>query len=574
MKKNYASTVLLFVFIFSFFFAKSFSQTSLKISTENFSVEKKNYVRGEILFQLKKSFSKKNFENIFQKKIQRNFSGKIISGKISDPTFFIKDIALEQNIFLFSFNPDTENENDVLQNLRENEMVETAQFNYNVEARTTTPNDSLFNQQWYLKTIKATQAWDFGTGGVTPCGDTIVVAILDRGFDPYIKEFAPNLWKNRNEIPNNGIDDDNNGLIDDYVGYNFFSGNDDHTKLVQENDAVHGTLVTGLIGAAGNNKSGIAGVNWNVKLMILSGVTNEGVIISAYSYAIKMRKLYNDSGGKKGAFITATSMSLGLPDGNRAENHPLWCSMYDSLGHQGILNFVAATNSNGDVNITGDMPSLCSSDYILSINHTDSTDTFVPGGFSTKYIAFSAPGANIITTSVNNTFDIQGGNSLAAPLAVGSAALLYAVRGNNGSVCTIAKTNPSKIALQIRDALITGLDKIPNLAGKSRTGGRLNLYNSVQQILTDVEQVSLVENMLVYPNPAADNFTLVFPSAAVTEFKLFMYDAAGRIVKSQNLRAEGLPLNISVENLPTGFYSLMCVTDKVIYRQKLVIEKR
>ncbi len=548
---------ILSFFIFLLFFEASFSQ--------NFSVPKKNYVRGEILFQLKKDFLKKDFENYFQK----NFSKKNF-----DENNFLHDVAPEQNIFVFTFDDGFENEDDVLEKLRANEMVESAQFNYLVETRTITPNDSLYNRQWYLKTIKAAQAWDFGTGGVTPCGDTIVVAVLDRGFDPYIKEFAPNLWKNKNEIANNGIDDDGNGFIDDYVGYNFISGNDDHTKLLQDNDAYHGNYVTGLVGAAGNNKSGIAGVNWNIKLMILSGVTNESVIISAYSYAIKMRKLYNESGGKKGAFIAVTSMSLGL-DGRRPEDHKLWCSMYDSLGQQGILNFVAATNTNGDVDAIGDLPSLCSSDYLLSINHTDSLDKFQPGGFSTKYIAFTAPGASIITTSVNNTFElIDGGNSLAAPLAAGSAALLYAVKTNGSNVCTLSKTNPSKAALIIRDALINGLDKVANLTGKSRTGGRLNLYNSVQQILTEVTQVPIETNMHVYPNPVADNFTIIFPNTVVNDMILYLYDAAGRIVKTQKINAAGLPINISVQDLTPGFYFLMCVSQVgIIYREKLVVGK-
>ena len=452
-------------------------------------------------------------------------------------------------------------------------MVETAQFNYLVETRTTTPNDSLYNLQWYLKKIKAAQAWDFGTGGVTPCGDTIVVAVLDRGFDPYIKEFAPNLWKNKNEIPNNGIDDDGNGFIDDYVGYNFFSGNDDHTKLLQDNDSYHGNYVTGLIGAAGNNKSGIAGVNWNIKLMILSGVTNESIIISAYSYAIKMRKLYNESGGKKGAFITVTSMSLGL-DGRRPEDHKLWCSMYDSLGQQGILNFVAATNTIGDVNTIGDLPSLCSSDYLLSVNSTDSLDKFVDGGYSSKFIAFSAPGLDIITTSIANSYKTESGSSLAAPLAAGSAALLYAVKSNGNNVCTLSKTNPSKAALTIRDALINGLDKVSNLTGKSRTGGRLNLYNSVQQILTEVTQLPIEKTLRVYPNPAADNFTIIFPNTAANDMILYLYDAAGRIVKTQKINASGLPINISVQDLTPGFYFLMCVSQVgIIYREKLVVGK-
>ncbi len=558
-----ATEILFFLFFIFYFFekinAQNYSNKFLPEPLKTFA-EKKNYVRGEILFQLKKNFPEKIFrKNFIEKKFAENDTEKNIS---------VREIATTENIFALIFNENIYNENEILQKLRADTAVESAQFNYFVEARTTTPNDSLYNRQWYLRTIKAAQAWDFGTGGVTPCGDTIVVAVIDRGIDASIKEFAPNLWKNKNEIPNNGIDDDGNGYVDDYVGYNFFSGNDDHTQRVQDIDIYHGTWVAGLIGAAGNNKTGIAGVNWNIKLMILSGVTNEGNIIDAYNYALKMRRLYNQSGGKSGAFIVVTSMSLGLMEGQRPENHPIWCGLYDKLGAEGILNVVAAINSDGDVNTTGDIPSLCASDYLLSVNHTDSLDKFEYGGYSTKFIAFSAPGADIITTSATNTFEtIGGGNSLAAPLAAGSVALLYNVRGN---LCNTAKVNPSKAAQQVREALINGTDKIPNLAGKSRTGGRLNVYNSVQQILSDVQTVSNL-NLSVYPNPMDASFTIVMPHSVIIA-DLSVYDAAGSLVRTQKINNTGsLIENISVRELPNGFYSLLIVANNIIYRQKIVV---
>ena len=550
IKFNAPAKILFFLVFILYSFEKIHAQ-NFSAPSKNF-FEKKNYVRGQLIIQLKKNTD-----------IERWMSDAAILKNIS-----VRPIGSTENIFTLTFDVNIYDENEMLKKFQSDSAVELAQFNYFVEVRSTTPNDSLYNQQWYLRTLKAAQAWDFGTGGVTPCGDTIVVAVIDRGIDASIKEFAPNLWKNKNEIPNNGIDDDGNGYVDDYVGYNFFSNNDDHTKRVQDIDIYHGTWVAGLVGAAGNNKTGISGVNWNVKMMVLSGVTNEGNIIDAYNYVLKMRRLYNQSGGKSGAFVVATSMSLGLNEGQRPENHPIWCGLYDKLGAEGILNFVAAINTDGDVNITGDIPTLCASDYLLSINHTDSLDKFEFGGYSTKFIAFSAPGADIITTSAANIFEIiGGGNSLATPLAAGSAALLYNVRGN---LCSTAKTNPTKAAQQVRDAIINGLDKIPNLAGKSRTGGRLNLYNSVQQILSDIQTVNN-QNLSVYPNPTNDAFTIVLPLSATNAYLSF-YDAAGRFMKSQKITASGgLTENISVSELPNGFYSLLVAANDIIYRQKIVV---
>ncbi len=564
--KLHRSIKILFFSFFIFYFLEKNHAQNFSLPVKKFS-ENKNHVRGEILFQMNKKLDVERWtlEKILNPKstLRPSMSDSVFQKNIS-----VREIGNAENIFALKFDENVYDENENLKSLQADTAVKWAQFNYFVEARSTTPNDSLYNRQWYLRTMKAAQAWDFGTGGITPCGDTIVVAVIDRGIDATIKEFAPNLWKNKKEIPNNGLDDDGNGYVDDYVGYNFFSGNDDHTQRAQDVDIYHGTWVAGLIGAAGNNKIGIAGVNWNIKLMILSGVTNEGNIIDAYNYVLKMRRLYNQSGGKSGAFVVATSMSLGLMEGQRPENHPIWCGLYDKLGVEGILNFVAAINTDGDVSTTGDIPTLCASDYLLSINHTDSLDKFVFGGYSTKFIAFSAPGADIITTSASNIFEtIGGGNSLATPLAAGSAALLYNVRGN---LCNTAKTNPLKAAQQVRDAIINGVDKIPNLAGKSRTGGRLNLYNSVQQILSGVETISN-KSLSVYPNPMNASFTIVLPHSA-TEANLTFYDAAGRYVKSQKVGASGgLTENISVSEFPNGFYSILIIADNVFYRHKIII---
>ncbi|MCB0680027.1 MAG: S8 family serine peptidase, partial [Saprospiraceae bacterium] len=116
--------------------------------------------------------------------------------------------------------------------------------------------------------IDATEAWDHTTGGLTPAGDTIVVAVIDDGTDPDHPDLAANLWRNYAEIPYNNIDDDDNGYIDDHWGWNVSAGID----LVQFGS--HGVKVSGLIGAVGDNQTGIAGVNWDVKILNVVGITN------------------------------------------------------------------------------------------------------------------------------------------------------------------------------------------------------------------------------------------------------------------------------------------------------------
>src|SRR5204863_9250926 len=122
-----------------------------------------------------------------------------------------------------------------------------------------TPNDPNFGSLYGMTKISAPAAWDSTTGN-----PAVVVADIDTGIDYNHQDLAANMWHNPGETPGNGIDDDGNGFVDDYYGYDFI--NNDSNPL---DDNSHGTHTTGTIGAVGNNAIGVVGVNWNVKLMAL-----------------------------------------------------------------------------------------------------------------------------------------------------------------------------------------------------------------------------------------------------------------------------------------------------------------
>src|SRR5690606_1454004 len=111
---------------------------------------------------------------------------------------------------------------------------------------------------------------------------------------------------NHGEIPGDGIDNDQNGYTDDYLGLNVQTDNDQHAS------DVHGTAVAGIIGAQGGNQKGVCGINWNVKLLLISGIERESDIIEGYQYATALRNTYRNSGGTQGAFVVATSLSAGI----------------------------------------------------------------------------------------------------------------------------------------------------------------------------------------------------------------------------------------------------------------------
>ena len=214
--------------------------------------------------------------------------------------------------------------------LRGKRHVRAVQLNHLVSERETVPNDPNYGQQWHHDEngdhdIDSDLAWDVTTGGTAANGARIVVAVLEGGGSNYSHtDLIDNHWTNDAEIPGNGIDDDNNGYIDDFNGWN--SGNN------SDNIAAggHGTSVSGMIGATGDNGIGGAGVNWDVDIMQIDmgNGLSESNVIAAYEYPKVMRDIYNASGGTEGAFVVATNASWGIDQANPA-NYPIWCAYYD-----------------------------------------------------------------------------------------------------------------------------------------------------------------------------------------------------------------------------------------------------
>jgi len=161
------------------------------------------------------------------------------------------------NIHLIRTNT-TASSNAILAILKRNNAVQIAMQNCRTSSRGLVPNDPLFEEQWGIEKIQATDLWELGVG--TPNGDSIVVAILDEGFDVVHEDLSENIWKNHEEIPGDEIDNDGNGYTDDYRGLNLLTQNDEHPSSIAASS--HGTSVAGIIGARENNEIGTAGVAW------------------------------------------------------------------------------------------------------------------------------------------------------------------------------------------------------------------------------------------------------------------------------------------------------------------------
>ena len=382
------------------------------------------------------------------------------------------------NIWLFEISDSKEPRADKMRRLTTNKDVRIIQNNHtNIVMREAIPDDPYYTSQWAPAIMSLPQAWEeFTTGGVTATGDTIVVAVIDSGTDWTHEDL--NCWVNTHEIPNNHIDDDGNGYIDDYHGWNAYN----HNGYVGSSN--HGTHVSGIIGAVGDNGKGVCGVNWNVQILPISGSSGEeSVVVEAYSYVLEMRARYNETDGEEGAFIVATNSSFGVDYGN-PDDYPIWCSMYDEMGNVGILSCGAGPNMNVNVDMVGDVPSTCPGDYLIGITNTTADDVkYGSAGYGINNIDIGAPGTAIYSTTPNNNYGNMTGTSMATPQVTGTIALMYAALPEE--MMQNCKSDPAAFSLTMKYHLLNGADHLPSLDNLVAEGRRLNAYGAIESMLYD-----------------------------------------------------------------------------------------
>jgi subtilisin family serine protease len=323
---------------------------------------------------------------------------------------------------------------EVAQAFSQDPNVEFAEPNYYVHM-TAVPNDpSYATQQWHLNNTKQTggtegadidaeAAWDANKGSTS-----VVIGIVDSGIDLDHPDLTANLWHNTDEIPNNLIDDDGNGYVDDYDGWDFVS-NDKTPEPVPGaglNEGVnHGTHVAGIVSAVTNNGVGVAGVSWYCKVMAVKILDNNGD--STTTRAVNGMKYAVD----KGAQII--NCSFGTPPGEYSLTFDLTVDYV--YGKDGLI--VAAAGNDGlDIDIVTNMESPVCNDRgankVLGVAST--TDDDLKSSFSNygaTYVDVSAPGSSIYSTLFNNgspsfstDYGLLSGTSMSAPVVSGIAALL------------------------------------------------------------------------------------------------------------------------------------------------------
>ena len=316
-----------------------------------------------------------------------------------------------------------------------------------------TPNDPYF-AQWSFEDTGVYTAWDYTTGS-----KDVVVAIIDNGFDTFHPDLKDNLWVNQKEVENNGIDDDQNGYIDDYYGWNFLDNNNDPKPNVEtltssekeEGVFNHATFVAGIIGAKGNNAFDGAGINWDVRLMNLKVIGNNGVgdfepLVKAIHYAVE-----------NGANVINISM---VGEGNEEQLQ----GAIDYAYQHNVLVVAAAGNNMLDLNYSGQYPvcsdEFLSNDEILGVSAIDQNHHLAFfSNIGSKCIDITAPGVGIRSTllfsptnGLSDSYSVKkswNGTSFAAPFVSGAAALLKSIK-------------PSLTVSQIIDTLLSTVHHTPS----------------------------------------------------------------------------------------------------------------
>lgn len=441
----------------------------------NLHAQKQDHIQGEVIVEVRN-------DNGLKSLLKDLSSNATVRSSMAAR----KIMSEPMNLWVLNIDPNEVNELTFLNDVIKNNHTLLAQQNHLTQLRLI-PNDPRFSDQWqYINNgqsggvvgadIDMDLAWNFTTGGLTTDGDTIVVCVIDDGMNINHPDVGNNIWMNHQEIAGNNIDDDSNGYVDDVRGWDAYNDNDNVTI-----DGSHGTSVAGIVGAKGNNGTGVAGVNWDVKLMIVRGGSPESTALAAYAYPYTMRKMYNETNGNKGAFVVGTNSSWGV-DFGQPEDAPIWCDFYNMLGEVGILNFGATINGNTNVDVIGDLPTGCESKYLVAVTNMDHLDEKVnSAGFGRRSIDLGAFGEDTYTITLNS-YGNFGGTSGATPHVAGTAALLYSA--DCPDFISLAKSNPAKAALVIKDCILHGVDPNISLQNITTTGGRLNALNSIQNLLS------------------------------------------------------------------------------------------
>ena len=413
------------------------------------------YVPGELLVKFRSGVSRH-----LARATHRSFGSRPIKRfrRINvDHIKIPEDWSVEEAVAIYRLDPD----------------VEYVEPNYIRRAFLTPPNDPDFDKQWGLHNtgmevdgtistedadIDAPEAWETQTGS-----NSVVIAVIDTGADLDHEDLTENIWRNNGEdwvdgSPGyNGVDDDGNEKIDDYYGWNFVNDDNVPDDDNSQDESYHGTHVSGIIAAKGDNEVGITGVCWSASIMPLKmlDANGNGTVahgIEAINYAI-------DNGA------SIINVSLGGTYPSQSEYKAI-----ESARDAGLL-FIAAAGNGGEDNDSDPVyPASYDLDNIVAVAASDFNDNLASwSNYGSTSVDVAAPGVDIYSTKADNSYQYQSGTSMASPHVVGLAALIWA-------------EDDSLTYSEVKERILNGVDIIPTMNGKVLMSGRINANNSINPL--------------------------------------------------------------------------------------------
>ena len=309
------------------------------------------------------------------------------------------------------------------------------------------PNDPLYSEQSQMKRMNVESAWGRSTGSAD-----VVVAISDTGIDGVHEDLAGQLWVNPGEIPDNGIDDDSNGYVDDIQGWDFV-GKDN----LPADENRHGTHVAGIVAAGSDNGIGVAGVSWRTRLMAVrfldengSGTTEGGIDTLVYA-AKNGAQIINASwggGGKSDALSDAI----------------------DFAWNRGAILVAAAGNDSSNSDSTAHYPSAYPNPGVVSVASSSADGVLSSfSNFGRISVDVVAPGSSVLSTLPGDAYGRLSGTSMAAPMVSGVAALMLGYA-------------PALSALDLRNALFNAAILRSTYEGKISTSGDMDASRALAQL--------------------------------------------------------------------------------------------
>lgn len=431
-------------------------------------------------------------------------------------------------------------------NRNEKEFISTEKGEIKMNPFVTTPNDTYFSRQWAYHNdgtfgggaldinvdadVDMIEAWDLTTGN-----PNITMAIMDSGLRMGHPELSGRLWVNTAET-SNGIDTDSNNYIDDINGWDFVNNDNDPTD-----DHGHGTNVTGIATATGNNGIGYAGVDWSCKVMTLKVLDNNNSgsnsnIIESFYYAINEGvKIISISIGGSG-FSTAYETAV-----NTAYNN-------------GIVVVACMMNFN---NNTAYYPAAFSS--TIAIGSTDPNDertepffwSATSGSNYGSHIDVIAPGNYMYGLSSDSDTNYNyywGGTSQATPLVSGICSLMLSL-------------NPNLTVDEIRSILrSTAEDQVGNAQDtvgwdQYYGAGRVNAFNALQEVNNTLStQDYYLNDLTIYPNPVVNNLLISDTNSNIKSYSII--NVNGQLIKSGIVKNN----TINCASLSQGMYFVKLVS--------------